>query len=85
MKKSYNSWVESKEVDRLSEFPFSFVHDGVVVGRFTTERYALFMMDMIVRAEMMHEIGGGAFDEILNLLVDQISSMQSRKWIAPSK
>jgi hypothetical protein len=33
----------------------------------------------------MHEIGGGVFDEILNLLMDQVSDMQSRKWIAPSK
>jgi hypothetical protein len=48
MKKSYNSWVESKDDDRLSEFPFSVIHDGAIVGRFTTERYALFMMDMIV-------------------------------------
>jgi hypothetical protein len=85
MKKSYNSWVESKDDDRLSEFPFSVVHDGTIVGRFTTERYALFMMDMIVRAEMMHEIGNGAFDDIMNLLMDQVSDMQSRKWITPSK
>jgi hypothetical protein len=83
--RNFNAWVEDQTTDKLSGFPFSVFHNGSIVGRFSTEPYAKLMMDTLIRADLIHELGSGVLDEILNVLIDQVSELQSRKWIAPSK
>lgn len=78
----FDIWVEEGMTE---DFRFAVVQKGAIIGRFCKEPHAQLLADTLIRAELIHDLGSNVVDEILCMLVDQISELRSRKWIALPK